>query len=80
MANCDGGVGMACPRCNHENVEAQRLFCENCGAVVDRSNLRAVRLLGPVGVQHSNSPKIEQFWETGDPSVFASPGAKDYVG
>jgi hypothetical protein len=71
---------MACQRCDHENVDPKRLFCENCGAIVDRNGLGRVRLLGLVGVQHSNSPKIEEFWETGDPAVFASPGAKDYRG
>jgi hypothetical protein len=26
--------------------------------------------MGPIGVRHSNSPKIEEFWATGDPAVF----------
>lgn len=26
--------------------------------------------MGAVGVAHSSSPKIEEFWNTGDPSVF----------
>lgn len=44
-------------------------FCPACGRA-DQGKLKRVRLMGPVGVLHSNSPKIEQFWETGDPSVF----------
>jgi hypothetical protein len=75
-----GGVGMACQRCQHENIDVKRLFCENCGAVLDRAGLSKVRLMGPVGVQHSNSPKIEEFWETGDPAVFSVPGDPDFVG
>jgi hypothetical protein len=70
---------MTCHRCEHENVDQKRIFCESCGAILDKSDLRRVRLMGPIGVQHSNSDSIAEFWETGDPSVFASPGAKDYV-
>lgn len=28
----------------------------------------------------STNPKVEKFWGTGDPSVFAKPGALDYHG
>jgi len=69
---------MRCPRCGHVNAEARRLFCEQCGKALDPDGVRSVRLAGFVGVLHSTSPKIEKFWSTGDPSVFASPGAKDY--
>ena len=48
-------------------------FCPMCGKA-DKGALKKVRLMGPIGVEHSNSPKIEQFWQTGDPSVFDSPG------
>jgi hypothetical protein len=46
------------------------MFCCDCGRVLDREGLRRVRLAGFVGVQHSTSPKIEEFWRTGDPNVF----------
>lgn len=49
------------------------VFCPTCGRA-DKAKLKTVRLPGFVGVIHSTSPKIEQFWETGDPSVFSSPG------
>lgn len=58
----DGNYCTTCPP--HESV-----FCPVCGRA-NRHDLRRVRLMGPVGVAHSNSPKIEQFWRTGDPSVF----------
>ena len=44
-------------------------FCPVCGRA-DKTKLQRVRLMGPVGVLHSNSPKIEEFWATGDASVF----------
>jgi len=46
------------------------VFCPRCGKA-DRTALRRVRLMGPVGVLNSNSPAIEAFWATGDPSVFS---------
>ncbi len=49
-----------------------RTFCPSCGKA-DRSVLNTIRLPGFVGVVHSTSPKIEQFWETGDPTVFSTP-------
>lgn len=49
------------------------MFCPDCGAVLDRDDLRKVRLMGPIGVKHSNSPKIEEFWKTGNPEVFDRP-------
>lgn len=49
-------------------------FCPLCGKA-DRATLKGVRLMGLVGVMHSNSSKIDEFWNTGDPSVFARPGA-----
>lgn len=69
---------MTCSRCGHANESARRLFCEECGKLLDRDGLRGVRVPGFVGVLHSTSPKIEEFWRTGDPAVFAAPGAKDY--
>jgi hypothetical protein len=43
-------------------------FCPVCGKA-DKAALGRIRLMGPVGVLHSNSPKIEAFWATGDPAV-----------
>ena len=69
---------MNCSRCGHVNEESRRLFCQSCGKLLNQEVLKSVRLPGFVGVAHSTSPKIEEFWQTGDPAVFASPGAKDY--
>lgn len=68
----------SCPRCG-EPVQERAVFCPSCGAVVDLEGLRGQRIVGFVGAQSTN-PKVEQFWETGDPSVFAKPGAPDYRG
>lgn len=46
-------------------------FCPVCGKA-DRTILKGVRLMGLIGVRHSSSPAIEQFWQTGDPTVFGS--------
>jgi len=48
----------------------QRIFCPVCGKLLDRAGLESVRLMGPVGVFHSSSPKTDEFFATGDPSVF----------
>lgn len=61
---------MECPRCSHQNVDIRRIFCEECGKQVEPGSLRPEAVLGFVGVANSTSPKIERFWETGDPSVF----------
>lgn len=45
-------------------------FCPRCGKA-DRAKLKGVRVMGFVGVQNSTSPKIEEFFATGDPTVFA---------
>lgn len=56
--------------CEPSCDESQRTnFCGVCGRALP-GRLEKVRLAGFVGVMHSTSPKIEQFWETGDPSVF----------
>lgn len=62
----------ASPYCAPECRPHQSTFCPDCGRA-DKKILHSLRLMGPVGVQHSNSPKIEEFWKTGDPSVFDSP-------
>jgi hypothetical protein len=54
----------ACP-------EFTTVFCPECGKA-DRAALKRVRLMGPIGVQHSTSPAIEAFWNTGDPSHLKS--------
>lgn len=61
------------PHCEPDCQPFSTVFCPACGHA-DKKALRRVRLMGPVGVEHSNSPKIQQFWETGDPSVFSSRG------
>lgn len=55
--------------------------CPTCG--LDDKN----KLFCPAGHLTTNkvrayveSLKVKEFWETGDPSVFASPGAMDYRG
>ena len=49
------------------------MFCPSCGAAYSPDDLRRVRLMGLVGVAHSNSPKIDEFFATGDPEVFDRP-------
>lgn len=61
-----------CSRCNHTETD-RSLFCSTCGAVLDMDDLKGVRLMGAIGVAHSSSPKIEEFWNTGDPNVFDRP-------
>lgn len=45
-----------------------RMFCIVCGRVLDKSELKKVRLMGAVGVAHSSSENIRRFWATGDPT------------
>jgi hypothetical protein len=54
-------------------------FCPSCGRVVDRERLIGLTIQGFRGPASLN-PKVQKFWRTGDPSVFAKPGALDYVG
>lgn len=63
---------MNCPRCDHTET-LKRMFCSACGAVLEPGSLKKVRLMGLVGVEHSTSPKIAEFWATGDPNVFDRP-------
>lgn len=60
--------------CGSCGFESDRVFCKACGKVLDPAVLKSVRLMGPVGVGHSTSPKIEEFWATGDAEVFSRPG------
>lgn len=64
-----------CGRCSYKGT-SKRLFCEGCGAVIDRTALRSVRLAGAVGVRHASSPALDAFWETGDAEVFDDPRLK----
>jgi hypothetical protein len=59
-------------RCTPACPPHSTVFCPDCG-LADKAKLRRVRLMGPVGVANSNSPKIEEFFATGDPDVFARP-------
>lgn len=70
------GVIEKCAPCQPTCPEHSTVFCPLCGKA-DRAALKRVRLMGLVGVQHSTSPAIEQFWETGDPQVFATRGGRD---
>jgi hypothetical protein len=63
---------MATNRCESCPDHPDRVFCPVCGRA-DQEALHSVRLAGFVGVLHSTSPKIEEFWQTGDPSVFDQP-------
>jgi hypothetical protein len=49
------------------------VFCPLCGRA-DKEALRTVRLPGFVGVAHTNNPKIQEFFATGDPDVFTRKG------
>ena len=46
-------------------------FCPVCRKA-SPNELAGVRLMGFVGVQHSTSPRIEQFFNTGDPACLTS--------
>lgn len=52
------------------------LFCVTCGQVLDRAALRSVKFRGFTGPASVN-PKVEQFWATGDASVFDPPGLQE---
>lgn len=58
--------------CAH-NDGATTLFCSICGREREKGSLKRVKLTGFVGVHQSTNPKIEEFWRTGDPSVFSTP-------
>lgn len=64
-----------CPKCGQQ-PPAERLFC-HCGSLQDRDALKRVRLLGPIGVAHTNSAKVDAFLrgpDAGNPQIFE----KDY--
>lgn len=64
----DGNGGIWCPHCNraYDLAEAQ-------------ATLRSIKWSGFTGSASTN-PKVEEFVQTGDPAVFAKPGALDYRG
>lgn len=61
------GVTTSC-----DNHTGTSLFCSTCGRLREPGSLRSVKIQGFVGV-HSTNPKMETFWETGDPAVFDQP-------
>lgn len=58
--------------CTHENALPKRLFCSECGRLLEPGSLRSIRFQGFLGCQSTN-PKMEEFWATGDPEVFDRP-------
>jgi hypothetical protein len=63
---------MTCPTCERETPES-RNFCVHC-----KHRVRDLRGVIKLGKGTRNVRSIEKFWETGDPAVFAKPGALDY--
>ena len=54
-------------RCHPVCKPFTTMFCPECKKARPE-DLKRVRLMGAIGVAHSSSPAIEQFWATGDPS------------
>lgn len=46
------------------------MFCSTCGQILDPSTLKTLRFEPRFLGEASCNPKMEQFWATGDPSVF----------
>lgn len=46
------------------------LFCPRCGRLIEPGSLKTLRIDSFTGGQ-SLSPKMEKFWETGDPEWVA---------
>ena len=63
---------MTCPTCFEDTPES-RNFCIHC-----RHKVRDLRGVIRLGHGTRNIRSLDYFWETGDPSVFAKPGAVDY--
>lgn len=57
---------MECQACGAIR-EGRRNFCE-CGRVWNIDELRAVRIMGFVGVRHTTSERVDAFLSTGEPS------------
>lgn len=55
--------------CPHNNpVNAERVFCADCGKVVNRARLESVRLMGAIGPYHTSNENVQRFFATGDPT------------
>lgn len=68
-----------CPCCEKDTEGG--IWCGVCGKSYDPAKTREA--LGSISVNsfmgvESLSPQMEKFQETGDPAVFAKPGALDY--
>lgn len=62
-----------CPHCAKKLEDPRRVFCPHCKkAIVD---LKTIRFMGDNTLVNA---KHEYFWKTGDPAVYAKPGALDY--
>lgn len=63
-----------CPHCSLDGDGG--IWCPNCKRAYDldeaRSTLSSIKLHSFTGGASLN-PKVEQFWQTGDPEVFATP-------
>ncbi len=72
-----------CPGCGFHPPEGERstIWCPQCGKSFDpaktREALASISVNGFIGGA-SLSPQMQKFQETGDPAVFAKPGALDY--
>lgn len=70
--------------CSHcERDTEGGIWCSECNKSYDPEETRKV--LGSMKFKNftgaaSCSPKVEEFWKTGDPAVFAKPGAPDFRG
>ena len=53
--------------CSHD--DGRTLFCGWCGKERNKGDLKRVRLMSFVGVEQSTNPKIQAFWDSGDPNV-----------
>lgn len=70
-----------CPHCNRRGDGG--IWCPHCKKAYDLEEAREI--LGSLKWKNftgaeSTSPKVEEFWKTGDPAVFAKPGAPDHKG
>lgn len=62
-----------CPHCGEDTLEKWN-FCQHCRHKI--RDLRGIKL-GP-GISTRAAAKKDYFFETGDPAVYAAPGALDY--
>lgn len=57
-------------RCDECPKGQSTMFCSTCGQILDPSTLKTLRFEPRFLGEASCNPKMEQFWATGDPSVF----------